>query len=486
VIPKPHPLDMVANMPPGSEPEHLADELVLVGHVLQGSVIGLNPSDLYSGDHQQIVRWCLEQRAKGLPFNEPAAGRKFPSHSALIGDASVAAFEAGAPEGYVRLVSGRAHQRRELVRISVEAAKIRAAPVGVNGKPPFMVERVVASSIESKAIEWLVYPLIPKGAITSLSAMPGTGKSALSRLIAASLTRGEPLSAAIAGKPSTPGRPMVVDMIVGEESLEQVAVPQLRWLKADLARVNFLAHPTREIDLTTLHLDGIRERWKTDGVPDLLVVDPVSSLIPPDMDTNTQASVRQGLTGPLHHLVQETGVTILLVMHTKKGAAAGHGSLQETTMGSQEFVAGVRSTLHALVDRSDPEDDRVRLFLGKASFVKSYSYGCLYRLVDRGPALPPGVEWCGLTEESAEAFRAQVARGERGEGRTRPVDKAKGWVESALAQGRVEKREFDRLWLAEGLSEKSVSMARRSLGVVVSQEGRTWYVEHGPEGQGRG
>ncbi|TFH66637.1 MAG: hypothetical protein E4G90_02480 [Gemmatimonadales bacterium] len=66
------------------------------------------------------------------------------------------------------------------------------------------------------------------------------------------------------------------------------------------------------------------------------------------------------------------------------------------------------------------------------------------------------------------------------------MDKAKGWVESALAQGRIEKREFDRLWLAEGLSEKSVSMARRSLGVVVSQEGRTWYVEHGPEGQGRG
>ena len=91
----------------------------------------------------------------------------------------------------------------------------------------------------------------------------------------------------------------------------------------------------------------------------LLIIDPAGSFIGGRTDAHRDNEVRAALA-PLAQLAEEMGVSVLIVMHTRK---SGGGSADERALGSRAFVGIARVVLHLLPDAADP--DRRLLLPGK-------------------------------------------------------------------------------------------------------------------------
>lgn len=176
--------------------------------------------------------------------------------------------------------------------------------------------------LRAKKVDWLWSGYLARGAMTLLTSQWKTGKTTLVSLLLKRLARGGELG----GLPVTPARAVVV-------SEEPASLWRLRHARLKFGRgVCFICRPftgkPTEEQWQTL-VGRVRELHEKRGI-DVVVIDPVSLLLPPFFESHAERM--QAALAPLANLTRQ-GMAVLLLHHPRKGdvlagqAARGSGAL---------------------------------------------------------------------------------------------------------------------------------------------------------------
>lgn len=306
-----------------------------------------------------------------------------------------------------------------------------------------------ASDVRPEPVSWLWEDRIPHGMVTVIGGFPGVGKSTILHDVAARVSQ--------LGK--------TVLVVTAEDHLAMVARPRLEAAGADLERVHFLTEPLNlPEDASRLGKD-VRDMSAS-----LLVLDPLVAFIGDEVNTHRDHHVRRVLA-PLADLAESTGVAVLVVIHTNK--AAGNEPLMRIS-GSIGFTGAARSVLLAA---DDPQDEGRRILAVVKNNLAAYPPPWAYTIV--GVELPDGIrtskiQWTG---EAPEVDPRELLMARDPEERS-----AREEAEALLREAGVLKAprlasELQAAAQAQGISEKTLQRARRSLHVPAWPDGfgGVWY-----------
>ena len=182
-----------------------------------------------------------------------------------------------------------------------------------------------ADSVKISPIGWLWSGWLARGKLHLIAGSPGTGKTTIALVAAATLTRG--------GTWPDGTRAPVGTVVVwsGEDDPADTLAPRLSAAAADMSKVHLIEGAI--IDGQRVPFDPARDLPALDaaltGLQDvaLIVVDPIVSAVAGDNHRNNE--VRRGLQ-PLVDLGASLGAAVLGVTHLSKGTA-GRDPLERVT-----------------------------------------------------------------------------------------------------------------------------------------------------------
>lgn len=258
------------------------------------------------------------------------------------------------------------HQARgdAAVQAVMDAAAVPAAEDGP--EPLFPLESAsIATMLATapKAREYIIEPLLPRGVTGALVAPGGTGKSFMLMQLAVAVASGSPLLGYAVPEPA--GVLMLaaeddrdeihrrMTAIVGSFHDREASAEELETLNRLAANLYIQPRVGDENRLTMRGPDGnvilsplvdriIATARQIKNLK-LIVLDPVSRFRSGDENSSEDAT---RLVEACERIRKETGATVLLAHHTRKGAAG----LQDDIRGASAFVDGLRwaATLHRL------------------------------------------------------------------------------------------------------------------------------------------
>jgi putative DNA primase/helicase len=248
---------------------------------------------------------------------------------------------------------------------------------------------ILASNVTIKSIKWAWQGYVPLGKVTIFEGDPGDGKSILTVDLTARWTSGQ----AMPDGQSHEG-PWPVVMITAEDDPEDTVVPRLVAAGADLKLVRLVDHGVRVDKAFNVSTDaGALCQVVRETGAKVIVVDPLMAMLDTGTDSNTDASVRQGLY-PLYRVAKDTGAAVIVVRHLNKGE--GRKAIYRGG-GSIAFIGAARA---AYTVGRDPENlERRVIACVKMNIAKeppSLSYSIEYGT--KGPYL----EWHGIVEADAQ------------------------------------------------------------------------------------
>jgi hypothetical protein len=308
--------------------------------------------------------------------------------------------------------------------------------------------------IESKDVDWLWFPYIPRGKITLLNGDPSLGKTYFSTRLCGIVSSGSPFPD---GKPCEAGN---VVYLTAEDGLNDTLRPRFDEAGADVSRVFTIDESGAES--LTLDDGRLRETLQT-LKPALLVVDPLQAYFGAGTDAH-----RANETRPVLHrlglLAEEFNTAVLLVGHLNK--AAGLKAAYRLN-GSIDFLAAARS---ALLVGKVPNTETRAVFHQKSSLATA-GQTILYGFNEYG------FVWSGFDAE----LQANDILNESAASRGRPSDASDEAAELIIDTLNANGGEMlsDDLWelcKAEGVSMATYHRARKSAGVASFQKGRQWFV----------
>ena len=324
--------------------------------------------------------------------------------------------------------------------------------------------------IPRREMEWLWLGRLPLGKLTMVAGEPGTGKSTMTMDLAARVSRGGDWPD---GAPCERG---AVLLLSAEDDPEDTTGPRLDAAGADGRLVLEFAgveveSPTdgRSRDCAVeiadlVELEEILARGVTldDGtvVPfRLVVIDPLMAYMA-GSDTNRSSDVR-GILRPLAKLAERARVTILVVLHPRKGDS--HNALN-TISGSKAFIEAVRA---AWMVTKDPKDrggpDRLFVPL-KSNIFPPGTTGLRFRLEHDEGGGPNSVRvvWSDLpVTDGVEAVLAGLAEGEH---TSSPRDDAREFLLELLAEGPMASSEVFEAAKAEAIAPRTLRRAFKDMG----------------------
>lgn len=204
------------------------------------------------------------------------------------------------------------------------------------------------SEIESKPVDWLWEPYLPKGMLALLSGDPGSGKTYLSLAIAAALSKGKiPYS----GQNCEPISTLYLSQ---ENSEEHVVRPRFDLLQGDSDRFHVL-QGLRDGEGPSLNSVLLSDTKSLEDAilqtsAGLMIVDPVQSYLGAGVDAHRSNETRPVLDG-LAHLASKHHLCILLVRHLSKNSG---GRAIHRGLGSIDFTGAARTELLAGTAANDP------------------------------------------------------------------------------------------------------------------------------------
>lgn len=340
------------------------------------------------------------------------------------------------PEGFVRKAEqeyGDAVLDEDLHRMHAEKAakqrkKLRVRP---------------ACEFAPEAAEYLVEPYLPRGMITILGGVSGSGKTSLALDTCARISRGEG------------GRPVLY--LTAENDPNKVLRPRAEAMGADLTRLYFqdgASYAMGDEELAAL-CRSLR--------PALIVFDPIQSYLGQGVQMNRAEQVRP-LLDALGALAKELDMAVVLISHMSK-PGPGVSSALDRLLGSSDFRNAARSIL--IVGR-DPDHPDTRVVAHAKNSLGMPGESQQYHICENGTVAYDGP--CSLTAD-------RIIR-ETGEGqpRTRPAAALGTAVEVLDRQlsfvGWVEHAEVERLCAQHGFSERTMRRAREALGLKVQRAGK--------------
>lgn len=262
----------------------------------------------------------------------------------------------GRPKGDTKIhAAARKHKRQE----------------SVNGVPPLPCGGKTAAEFETRTVEWLLHPWIPRALLSMVVGNPCVGKSSFIAALLAHATGGRSMEDFVRNRHGK-----AVFLPGYEEDLEVMTVPRLRAAGVRLERVLMLTD-----DRISLAKDKeqLARTVKAFGAS-MLVGDPIDSYIDEEFSENDSQAVRPLLEAAAW-IARETGAAVVFARHPGKDK-------DNVMPGSRAWRAVPRSIVQLTTDGSIPPRYLLSHFkdsLGTKSQAREYS-------LDQEPGEPPTFE----------------------------------------------------------------------------------------------
>ena len=230
---------------------------------------------------------------------------------------------------------GRKRGKTKLHKMAAQEAR----PAGDNGVAVGPLGGRLASDVESKAVEWLLYPWIPRGLFALVVGNPCVGKSTFLAALIAHATGGPNLEMLVKNRPGK-----VVLLPGYEEDLEVMTIPRLKAAGAQMNRVRILT-----ADRISLLQNKAALATEIDAFGAcLLVADPIDSYVNEDFHENDATAVRPVLEAAAA-IARLTNAAVVAARHPGKDVG-------NICPGSRAWRAVPRSIVQLTADGNVPPD----------------------------------------------------------------------------------------------------------------------------------
>ena len=303
------------------------------------------------------------------------------------------------------------------------------------------------SDIETEQVRWLWYPFIPYGKVTIIQGDPGEGKTSFVLAMIALLTTGKPL----------PGEDIAAEPIrviyqSAEDGLADTIKPRLEMSGADCSRVLVIDESDKEL---TLCDERLEQAVQETGAK-LIVLDPLQAYLGDNVDMHRANEVRP-IFKRLCAMADRTGCAIILIGHMNKaqGLKSSYRGL-----GSIDFRAAARSVLLVGRLKSDPT---VRVVAHDKSSLAPEGKSIAFSLDAEN-----GFQWIGYCDISVD----DVLSG------TGSVQTKTALMEDELRRmltKPVPAEEVFRRAAELGISERTVNIAKKNVGIDTMRVGNRWH-----------
>ena len=290
------------------------------------------------------------------------------------------------------------------------------------------------ADVETKELEWLWFPYIPKGMVSIVQGDPKSGKTFMLIDIISRITRGDYI-------PFSEDKFEIGNVVLlnSDDPIEYALKKRLELQNADVERVFTIDENIKKLyfkDLSRL------EKLIEEKQPLLIVIDPIQAYMG-DGDSNSMVQVRNALS-PLKRIAEKYNVSIVLVQHLKKGnetKAIYKGA------GSIDFVGFARSMMMVIKNTENDE----RLFLHSTSNVTKEGHCLSYKITN------DGLEWL---EDKSEVNVNEVANQDN----NTKFENAKNFILGCIASKKeISANELQQLRNVGGFSERTFNGARSYL-----------------------
>jgi putative DNA primase/helicase len=330
------------------------------------------------------------------------------------------------------------------------------------------VKLVSASAITPMPIDWLWDGYLAAGKLHLLAGTPGTGKTTIAMAFAATVSRGGRFPD---GERAKSGAVLIW---TAEDDPQDTLVPRLIASGADLTKVHFITGMVEEGKDRSFdpsqHLQELLTRASELGDVRLIIIDPIVSAVAGD--GHKANDVRRALQ-PAVDLALALGCVVLGITHFSKGTS-GRDPLERVT-GSQAYGALARVVLVAAKSGGDEDGEPAQRFIARAkSNIGPDGGGFNYSLLQQELTSHPGVvasyvDWGDAIEGSARELLGDAESvDEEGSGLT---GEAEQFLMDLLVNGPVLSKIAKRQAADNGISDKALRRARKSIGVVAKREG---------------
>ena len=315
------------------------------------------------------------------------------------------------------------------------------------------VPMIRMSDVQQTEVEWLWYPYIPFGKLTIIQGNPGEGKTFFAMQLAAACTNRKFLPQ------MEPFEPFNMIFQTAEDGLGDTVKPRLLSAEADLERVLVIDDADNPLTLADERIENaIRENHAR-----LVIIDPLQAFLGANVDMNRANEVRS-IFRRLADVAQATNCAIVMIGHLNK--AAGSQSTYRG-LGSIDITAVVRSLLFIGKIRTAPT---TRVIVHEKSSLAPPGQSLAFSLGDE-----KGFRWIGAYDIGTEDL---LAGGEGSKTELKQEQAAK-LIEQFLSEGRkVSITEINKEAVERGISERTVRLARNSMGDKIASErqGKDWWI----------
>ena len=346
---------------------------------------------------------------------------------------------------------------------SVEALDNTISPVMVN-----------LADVEPETVKWLWPNRIAFGKLTLIVGDPGTGKSFLTRDLAARVSRGSPWP----DDQSAHAQCGSVVILSAEDGLADTIRPRLDAAGAAVTRITALeATQYTAHDETTgkekverrpfnlvFDLPALERAIKSVRNCQLVIIDPITAYLG-DSDSHKNAEIR-GVLAPLAELADHHQVAMVAVTHLNKSSTM---AAIYRTMGSVAFVADARAVWAVVRDKKDPQRRR-RLFLPIKNNLGNDRTGLAFELTQ--PPAGSDVACISWFPDPVD-MDTDVAMSMEPDRRRKQLklDVAKNWLLDVLSDGPVPAAEIEERAEKDGIKHRTLERAKEKLGVIAERHG---------------
>jgi len=307
------------------------------------------------------------------------------------------------------------------------------------------------SDIETKPVEFLSKPRLPRGMTAGIEGNPGDGKTFATLDVAAAGSRGRD---AFTGENITP----FSTLYWSYENLPSVIKQRYLAMDGDVSKL-FLLKGAANSDgsvrgMTLADISLIRDAIRKTKV-DLLVIDPMQSVMGSGVDSHKANETRPLMDG-LGRIAEEENICIIVVRHLAK---ASGGRAIHRGLGSIDITGAMRSVMQI---GTAPDDPKNRALVHTKSNVGPLAPSLAFTI--EGKDEKAKLIWKGVSSLTAADLAAPD-----GAKRKTQVDHALDYLREELADGPKLVSEL----ISEEFNEKTLQRASGRLGVRRTRQGKS-------------